>query len=54
MTMAERPRIGNELKDMKAEPLLPVERKLIVWSLAVGAILLGLLVWVSHTFFPAH
>ena len=52
--MAEQPRVRNELKDMKAEPLLPVERKLVGWSLAVGVVLLGLLVWLSYTFFPAQ
>jgi len=52
--VAEQPRVRNELKDMKAEPLLPVERKLVGWSLAVGVVLLGLLVWLSYTFFPAQ
>jgi hypothetical protein len=54
MGMAEPPRVRNELRDMKEEPLLPVEQKLIGWSLAVGVILLGLLVWISYTFFPAQ
>ena len=54
MAVAEQPRVRNELKDMKAEPLLPVERKLVGWSLAVGVVLLGLLVWLSYTFFPAQ
>jgi hypothetical protein len=34
------------------EPLLPVERKLIVWSLIIGIVLLGILILVSYTFFP--
>ena len=38
---------------MEAEPLLPVEKKLIAWSLILGVVLLGLLVWISYTFFPA-
>jgi len=33
------------------EPLLPAERKLIAWSLALGVALLGLLVWISNAFF---
>lgn len=37
---------------MDYEPLLPVEKKLIGYSLVIGFILLGLLVWVSYTFFP--
>ena len=52
--MAERPRMGDELKRMEHEPLLPVEKKLIGWSLITGVILLGILVWMSYTFFPAH
>jgi hypothetical protein len=34
------------------EPLLPVEKKLIVWSLIIGIVLLGILIVVSYTFFP--
>lgn len=33
--------IKDELRKMRAEPLLPVEKKLIAWSLGLG---LGLLV----------
>ncbi len=51
--MPEQPRVADELKTMQAEPLLPVEKKLIVWSLIVGAVLLGVLVWISYAFFPA-
>jgi hypothetical protein len=36
----------------KYEPLLPVEKKLIAWSLILGVVLLGILVVVSYTFFP--
>jgi len=51
--MAEEQRIGEELKKMQAEPLLPVEKKLIAWSLILGVVLLGLLIWISYAFFPA-
>jgi len=37
---------------MEYEPLLPVEKKLIGWSLALGVVLLGLLIWISNKFFP--
>ena len=50
--MPEEPRLSDELKQMKAEPLLPVEKKLIAGSLILGFLLLGLLVWISHRFFP--
>jgi hypothetical protein len=44
--------IADELAAIPQEPLLPVEKKLIVWSLVLGFLLLALLVWVSATFFP--
>ncbi len=50
--MPEEPRIAEELRKMEYEPLLPVEKKLIGYSLIIGAALLGLLVWISYTFFP--
>ncbi len=49
----EQSKLVDELKAMEFEPLLPVEKKLIGWSIALGVVLLGLLVWVSYTFFPA-
>lgn len=36
------------------EPLLPVEKKLIAWSLVLGTVLLGILIVVSYTFFPGN
>lgn len=51
--MSEDPKLAEEIKKMAYEPLLPVEKKLIVYSLILGILLLGLLVWVSYTFFPA-
>jgi hypothetical protein len=41
-----------ELKKMEYEPLLPVEKKLIGYSIGLGIILLVLFVWISYTFFP--
>ena len=35
-----------------AEPLLPIEKKLIGWSLGLGVVLLIILVFISRTFFP--
>jgi hypothetical protein len=45
--------LADELKAMEWEPLLPVEKKLIGWSITLGVVLLGILVWVSYTFFPS-
>ncbi len=49
--MAEPDRIAAEMRRAE-EPLLPVEKKLVGWSLIAGVLLLGLLVWLSYTFFP--
>jgi len=48
------PKIADEMKQMEYEPLLPVEKKLIGWSIGLGVVLLGILVWASYTFFPGH
>lgn len=42
----------DELQKMEYEPLLPVEKKLIVWSVGIGFVSLGFLYWLSVTFFP--
>ncbi len=51
---AEDSLLVSELEQMEAqyEPLLPVEKRLISWSIGLGLVALGLLVWVSYTFFP--
>ena len=38
---------------MRSEPLLPVEKRLILWSLIIGVVLLVVLVWLSGRLFPA-
>ena len=43
--------LAVELAKIAEEPFVPVEARLVGWSLAVGALLLGLLTWVSYTFF---
>jgi hypothetical protein len=42
------PDIRRELENAAAEPLLPIEKKLIGWSLATGLVLLVVLVLVNH------
>lgn len=44
-------KVSEELAKIPYEPLLPIEKKLIVWSLVLGAVLMVILVWASHTFF---
>lgn len=43
--------LKNELNTAAVEPLLPVEKKLIGWSLGLGIGLLIVLIAVNH-FFP--
>jgi hypothetical protein len=42
------PDIRSELRNAAVEPLLPIEKKLIGWSLGIGLVLLALLVLVNH------
>jgi len=51
--MAEKPKLSEELQKMEYEPLLPVEKKLIGWSIGLGTVLLVVLYLVSATFFPS-
>jgi hypothetical protein len=53
MTKQEKPRLAEEMNRMEYEPLLPVEKKLIFWSIVLGVVLLAILTWVSYTYFPA-
>jgi hypothetical protein len=50
--MSEDPKIEDEMQRMPDEPLLPIEKRLIAWSLISGVLLLGLLIWCSAKFFP--
>jgi hypothetical protein len=50
--LADQPKIADELNNIEHEPLLPAEKQLIAWSLGLGIVLLGLLMWASYTFFP--
>jgi hypothetical protein len=51
---AEEAKLIDELQKMEYEPLLPVEKKLIGWSIAIGVVALGILVWISYIFFPVQ
>lgn len=46
------PNIGKEIRNAPVEPLLPIEKKLIGWSLGIGLALLILLALANH-YFPA-
>jgi hypothetical protein len=47
-----KPRIGDEIRKMGVEPLLPIEKKLIAWSLILGVVLLAILVWTGNSSLP--
>jgi len=42
------PNLSEELRRMEAEPILPIERKLVAWSIGLGLALLAILVAVSR------
>jgi hypothetical protein len=43
--------LREELRTAPVEPLLPVEKKLVAWSLSLGLTLLAVLAAINH-FFP--
>ena len=51
----EQPKIGEEMQKMSGayEPLLPIERKLIGWSLGLGIVLLFVLMLVARMLLKA-
>ena len=44
----EDPKLSDELRRMEPEPILPIERKLVGWSIGLGLALLAILVAVSR------
>ncbi len=48
---AQEPKISEELEKMPYEPLLPIEKKLILWSVLLGLFLLGSLMWLNQALF---
>ena len=46
----EQPKVGEEIRKMPVEPLLPIEKKLIGWSLGLGIVLLVILVFLTRVF----
>ena len=45
-------KFAEELKKMEYEPLLPIEKKLIGWSLGIGVVLLIVLVTIAKIVVP--
>jgi hypothetical protein len=46
----QQPKIADEMGKMPYEPLLPIEKRLIVWSLSLGIVALVVLVLISRVF----
>lgn len=46
----QQPKIADEMRKMQYEPLLPIEKRLIVWSLSLGIVSLVVLVLISRIF----
>ena len=42
--------VGEEFRKAQTEPLLPIEKKLIGWSLGIGLVLLAVLAIANHLF----
>lgn len=51
-TKDDKPRIGEEIRKMRVEPLLPIEKKLISGSLILGLVLLAVLIWTGNASLP--
>jgi hypothetical protein len=47
----DQPKLSEELRKMADEPLLPIEKKLVAWSLILGVVLLGVLLWLNRLLF---
>ena len=50
--MSDKPNIRVEMAKAEYEPLLPIEKKLIAWSLALGVFLLIVLAVLGRMFPP--
>ncbi len=51
MTAEEEEKLKEEMKRMEYEPMLPVEKKLIGYSIGLGIVLLFVFIWLS-SYFP--
>jgi hypothetical protein len=47
-------KLAEEMRKMEYEPLLPVEKKLIIGSICLGIFLLAVLIWISSIYFPGQ
>jgi hypothetical protein len=45
--------LPDSKKGVNYEPLLPVEKKLVGWSVSLGLVLLLVLLWITRVLLPA-
>ncbi len=50
----EQPKLAEEIKKMEVEEFLPIEKKLVCWSIGLGIVLLGILVFVNWWLNTGH
>lgn len=50
--MPEEIKLAEEMRKMEEEEFLPVEKKLVSWSIGLGVVLLIVFLWLSK-YFPA-
>lgn len=50
MSQSAQTDLREELRTAPVEPLLPIEKKLIAWSLSLGLVLLVILAVINHLF----
>ena len=41
----DEPKLSDELRNMEHEPILPIERKLVAWSIGTGVVLATLVLF---------
>jgi len=54
MTAEEEEKLKEEMRLREYEPMLPVEKKLIAYSIILGVILLFIFIWLSSYFPGTH
>lgn len=42
------PKLSDELRRIENEPMLPVEKRLVAWSIVLGLVLLAVLLFLSR------
>ncbi len=54
LTAEQERSLVEEMEAMEYVPLMPVEKKLIGYSIGLGIVLLFVFIWISQTYFPGQ